>query len=357
MLALDVCRNAPHSRLDLTLAATGGGDLEADFQRSGVEYIRLQRRLPVDLRIVFALRRIIVERRIQVVHCSQAVEGIHAYLAALNTGCKRVLSFQGYAPDRKNLTALRFLAPRMHANIAVTHAFLQTLGTVEGYDVRRNFHVIPNSVDEERLRGGDAGKLRRELNLPGDALLLGMIGNFSPYAAKDQLTICRALPRVFASAPHAHCIFAGKRFAEAPHLYDDCVNYCREHGILERVHFLGKRADVADVLGALDLFVFSSLRDTFAIAVAEAMMMGVPVVACDIPPLVEVTGGGRYARIFRTGDADDLSKHLVELINDVSLRRELAVSARQWATTQFGIQAHLVRLTELYTKLLTEKPE
>ena len=55
MLALDVCRNARAHNLDLTFMVMGGGDLEADFRGSGAVFHRLQRRLPVDLRL--ALRR------------------------------------------------------------------------------------------------------------------------------------------------------------------------------------------------------------------------------------------------------------------------------------------------------------
>ena len=51
-LVLDVCRNAERCGLNLTFVASGGGDLEKDFENSGVEYIRLQRRLPVDLNLV-----------------------------------------------------------------------------------------------------------------------------------------------------------------------------------------------------------------------------------------------------------------------------------------------------------------
>ncbi len=101
MLVLDVCRNARANNLDLTFVATGGGDLEEDFRRSGAEFVRLQRRLPVDFRVVVQLRKLIRERNIEVIHSYQAVEGVHAYLASLGLAVKRVLSFQGYIPDAK----------------------------------------------------------------------------------------------------------------------------------------------------------------------------------------------------------------------------------------------------------------
>jgi glycosyltransferase involved in cell wall biosynthesis len=74
--------------------------------------------------------------------------------------------------------------------------------------------------------------------------------------AKDQLTICRALPQTFAHTPNAHFVFVGGRSSIAPELQDDCVSYCRAQVIDGRVHFLGQRADVPDVLSALDILFF-----------------------------------------------------------------------------------------------------
>ncbi len=58
-LVLDICRNADSGGLNLTFAASGGGELEAEFENSGVEYFRLQRRLPIDPNLIRQLRKII----------------------------------------------------------------------------------------------------------------------------------------------------------------------------------------------------------------------------------------------------------------------------------------------------------
>jgi hypothetical protein len=46
---LDICRNASRFGLEMTLVTAGGGVLENDFRDSGVEFIRLDRKLPVDV--------------------------------------------------------------------------------------------------------------------------------------------------------------------------------------------------------------------------------------------------------------------------------------------------------------------
>jgi glycosyltransferase involved in cell wall biosynthesis len=357
-LALDVCRNARAGGLDLTFAATGGGELEDDFRRSGAHFVRLSRRAPLDPKLIGQLRRLITERAVEVVHCHQAVEALHAYLATRGVGgggggrrVKRVLSFHLCAADAKNRVALKFLAPRMDANVAVSRELLACLDTEGGFATAKNFHVIYNGVDVARLgrATNGASDLRCELKLAEGDLLLGMVGNFYADARKDQLTVCRALPAVFRRVPDAHFAFAGGHAGEgATRIYQECVDYCRRQGIADRVHFLGKRADVAGVLGALDIFVFSSRRDSFGVAVVEAMLAGVPAVVSDIGALLEVTNGGEYASVFRTGDADDLARRLSELAADRARRVRLAEAARRWAAAEFGIETHVANLLKLY---------
>jgi glycosyltransferase involved in cell wall biosynthesis len=350
-LGLDICRNARNSGLEITFVATGGGDLEEDFERSGIEYIRLQRRLPLDLKIIAKLRRIILERGIQVAHANQAVEALHIYFATLGTPAKCVLSFHGYVRDTKNLTVLKFLAPRMDANVAVSGAFLEWVRSEARLDITKKFSVIYNGVDPGRLQHSNgSNQLRTELGLSSEHILLGMVANFNAW--KDQLTVCRALPDFFGRVPEAHFAFVGARSMATPDLYDECVSYCQQQNIADRVHFLGKRTDVAEVLSSLDIFVLSSLVEGLPVALIEAMMMGVPSVVSDISPSREVSDNGRYACMFSTGDAVDLARTLHKMVAEPNERRQRAQEARAMAMEKFSIQAHIQSLASLYSRLV-----
>lgn len=351
MLALDVCRNARANDLELIFVALGGGDLEPDFRDAGVEFIRLQRKFPVDLGLVVQLRRVIKEHGVQVVHSHQAVEALHSYLATLGTNVKRVLSFHLCAADAKNRLTLKPLVPRMDVNVAVSHSLLNCLGMEGGFDTSRNFHVIYNGVDAKRLQPTNR-RLRAELGLSADHILIGMIGNFYPGARKDQLTVCQALPQLFGRAANVHFAFVGGRTTAHSQVYDECVSYCHGQNIADRVHFLGKRSDIPDVLSALDIFVLSSLHEGLPVAVIEAMMMGLPSVVSDIEPLVEVSGEGRYAKVFRRKDAEDLAEKLISLVEDSARRTQLGAAAKEWAQTQFSIETHLANLSSLYISLV-----
>ena len=356
-LVLDVCRNARVGGLDLTFAANGGGELEEDFRMSGAEVVRLERRLPVDFRVVRQLKKIIKERQIQIVHTHQAVEAVHAYLACRGTPAKIVLTHHGYIADKKNLFALKFLIPRVSMNIAVSRAMLDWYKSENNLDFPdRNTQILYNGVDEKRLKG-NREKLRKELALPVGTMLFGMIANFYRDPRKDQMTICRVLPKVFTEIENAHCVFAGRTEAGAEEKLAACVRFCEENKIADRVHFLGARGDVPDVLAALDLFVFSSLKEGLPIAVNEAMLAKVPMIVSDIEPLLEATGGGKHAEVFPTQNASELAEKILKLLTNVNLREDLANRAFDYARENFSIEAHLRELKKLYQSILCNYSE
>jgi len=350
--ALDVCHNAEKFGLEMTFVTAQGGVLENDFRAANAEFIKLNRRFPVDLYLASQLRKIIKEQKIQIVQGYQAVDGLHLYLATRGLkNVKRVLSFQGgMSPDWKNLRTMKFLIPRMDANIVVSQGLKKWHAEIDGFDTE-NFTVIYNGADTKRLQ--PTGKsLRKELNLTENTSLIGMIGNFYRERRKDQLTICRSLPKVFAEIENVHCIFAGKIEDGAEEKMADCLNFCIEHKIIERVHFLGGRSDVPDVLAALDLFVFSSLHEGLPIAMSEAMLAKVPLIVSDIEPLLEASKSGKYAEVFPAQNAGVLSEKILNLLKNKDLRKDSANRALKFAEENFSIEAHLWELRKLYESLL-----
>jgi glycosyltransferase involved in cell wall biosynthesis len=175
-----------------------------------------------------------------------------------------------------------------------------------------------------------------------------MIGNFYADGRKDQRTICLALPKFFQRVPNAHFVFVGGAFKDSTELQEQCLEIARQNNISDRVHFLGKRSDVANILHSLDGYVHSSVNESQGIAVVEAMLVGLPVIVSDIGALLEVTGNGDCALVFRTGDAEQLADQLLRLAQDGDFGARLGGKAKAYATRCFGIDAHIQNLLALY---------
>lgn len=135
-------------------------------------------------------------------------------------------------------------------------------------------HVILNGVRPPAVGHGTLReRLRRELGAEMGDVLIGGAGNLSQRKGFDLLL------RAFAASnlPEARVVIVGDGEARI-----DLRALAERMRIGARVHFLGARADAADVIGGLDLFVLPSRNEGMANVMLEAMAAGVPVIATDI---------------------------------------------------------------------------
>ncbi len=101
MLTLDVCRNAKQNGLDMILVSMRSGDLEQEFENSGITYFKLNRKKSLDLKIIFELRKIIKKYNIEIIHSHIVVSAAYAYLASLGLNVKNILTHHGFSTYQK----------------------------------------------------------------------------------------------------------------------------------------------------------------------------------------------------------------------------------------------------------------
>ena len=105
------------------------------------------------------------------------------------------------------------------------------------------------------------------------------------------------------------------------------------------VNFLGTRRDIPKILSQLDIFVFSAKEDEgFGIALAEAMVAGIPILASNVGSCLEILANGKYGRIFKKGDYKDLALKVLEMTNDSKSIYKKSLKARKYAINNFSIK-------------------
>ncbi len=100
-------------------------------------------------------------------------------------------------------------------------------------------------------------------------------------------------------------------------------------GLDDRVRLLGHRPDVAEVLSAADLFVFPSVYEGLGGALIEALALGLPIVASDLPALREVVRPGENADLVSPTDSAALAAAVVALLDDPARRQAYGARSRQ----------------------------
>ncbi len=350
VLVLDVFRNALQHDLHLSLVTFKGGELEGLFRATSENIYNIPRKYSIDPRTILSLRKLMIKNQFSIIHTHQAIDAVYALLAGMGQRKKIVLSWHGYPKSRTLQKLLQWLASRVDINLTVSKSYQRNV--LEQLNIRDSskFRVLYNGVDDQKFRLRE-GILRKELGLHHNKLF-GMVANFQPW--KDQLTVCQALVSVLDRFPDLHFVFIGGESANYPELKQKCMECCSQTGIKDRVHFLGKRTDVEQVVADLDCFILSSFEDTFGIAAVEAMMANIPCICSDIEPLKEVTDNGKYSKIFKTGDATDLAHIMIQVLQEPEKLKTMTENAKVWALQNFSINTHIENLKKIYSEVCAE---
>ena len=120
----------------------------------------------------------------------------------------------------------------------------------------------------------------------------------------------------------------------------------------DRLRLLGHRMDMVDLYHAMDLFVLSSFREGLPNVVLEAMAMRVPVVATRVADVPGVISDGQTGLLCPIGDVQAMTDQMRKVINDASLRGQLADNARQHIVQNFTFSQRMQRIRAVYDRLM-----
>lgn len=208
--------------------------------------------------------------------------------------------------------------------------------------------VIERGRDPDRL--GKPGARRRararvSLGLAADDIVLATIGRQE--FQKGQRYLLEAMAALVARHPRARLVVAGRRGNASAGL-DRVISSSHVNG---EVRFLGHRKDAPEVLAAADVFVFPSLYEGLGGALIEAMALGLPIVASDIPAIREVVEDGRNAVLVPPGSAARLATAVDAMIEDAARRRAFGARSRAIFEERFTLDRSAGRMIELFERV------
>lgn len=126
----------------------------------------------------------------------------------------------------------------------------------------------------------------------------------------------------------------------------------RALGLADRVHFLGFRSDVPDLLAACDIFVLPSLCEGLPLAILEAMAAWKPVVATAISGTDETVVHGVTGLLVPPADPAALAGAIQSLLADPEASRRLGLAGRARVAREFLVETMVARVEAVYQELL-----
>ncbi|MSU02127.1 glycosyltransferase [Tissierella pigra] len=205
-----------------------------------------------------------------------------------------------------------------------------------GY-VDKNSEIIPNGFELDKFNFSleDRLRVRQELGLKEDGKPIITVGRWD--IQKDYYTLLRALNELNNHNTKFKMIMVG---SDLDYSNVELVELIDKYNLKDNMILLGRRDDVPALLSAADIYVSSSLGESFSNAIGEAM-------ACEMPCVVTDVGDsklmvGDTGKVVQAGDYMEMSKELFYYINNTVLERN--IDARNRVIENYGIE----KITKLF---------
>jgi glycosyltransferase involved in cell wall biosynthesis len=212
------------------------------------------------------------------------------------------------------------------------------------------FEVIPNGFELDNFVPCEAARfsVRAELNLPTDALLVGLVARFD--RQKNHFGFIEAASRIHQSMPNVHFVLVGQDVDDANAPLCEAI---AARGLQSWMHLLGRRDDVPRLMASFDVLASSSNGEAFPNVLGEAMACGVPCVATnagDSGEIIAATG-----RVVPVGDMKGLSDALLEILQLPEMDRvALGAAARDRVVEHYDIARVVLSYEAVYAEVLED---
>lgn len=220
------------------------------------------------------------------------------------------------------------------ANSAATRATLRASAPW----LRADVPVIANGIDVPFFAAAAAA----DLGLPEDAIAVGFLGAFEMRKGIDDFAAAWRV--VSLQVPNAHAVIAGAGAREE--------HFRSALDGVARVHWLGFRRDVANIMKALDVFVMPSRFEGFGLVLAEAMAAGVACVAYNTSNIPELLADGSTGLLVPAGNVESLANAIIRLCSDHELRASLGSAAAQHAGAHFSAERMVLQHEDLLNRII-----
>ncbi len=354
----------------LICALRGSGSYREVFEQQGIPVKITDLGSPHDRRqylrafqVIREVRGLLKKERVHLLHAHNFFAGVIGLLASWGLpGVRRVLTMHGYyyfeswthSPLKAFLRRTGFhIFFRAWDNIVgVSDAVSRWVASFGTPSAR--IKSILNGIRSERFKdAGDRSLYRRRWQIPADAKLIGTLGIVEKVKGGDCLL--EAAKQVLAQHPNSYFVFIGAQADHEPETLAGLQRQQERLGLQGRVIFTERVLDVHNAIAALDVFVFSSTHAGFGLAVAEAMYLRKPVIACAIGGIPEIMEDKLSGLLVPAEDPHALSQAIHQILSDAPLAEKLGETGRQRVEKRFLAQRMAMDYERLYAQLTHQR--
>ena len=267
------------------------------------------------------LKRLIKQNDIEVIHCNSPVGGLVGRICCKICGVKKIIytahGFHFYkGAPLFNRTIIK-LAEKIMARFTDALIVINN----EDFEVSKSFKLkkggkvyllngVGISCDEFLNVNADKSALLKPLGISENDVVCISMGDLNDN--KNYQTAIKAV----AKCQRLHYLICGVGERE-----ESLKALCRELDVSDRVHFLGYRSDVKELLAVSDIFLLSSFREGLSRSAMEAMASALPCVVSDIRGNVDLIQNDEGGFVCKATDDSAFAEALNKLASDEKLRQ------------------------------------
>ncbi|MGQ3477428.1 N-acetyl-alpha-D-glucosaminyl L-malate synthase BshA [Paenibacillus sp. TY11] len=304
---------------------------------------------PYDLSLATKMAQVAQMKNLDVLHVHYAVpHAVCAYLAKEMVGdhLKVVTTLHGtditvLAQDESLKDLIRLAINKSDAVTAVSKDLIRE--TIDALEITRPIDLTYNFVDKRVYYPRDAAALRRDFAQPHEKIMMH-ISNFRP--VKRVGDVLDIFERVQRKVP-AKLLLVGEG-PDLPKIRCKIENL----GLQDKVFFLGKQDQIAEVISMADVLLLPSEKESFGLVALEAMACGVPTIGSQAGGIPELVVHGSTGYLAEIGNTEAMAEYAVELLSDEAMAERFREACLTRARTVFCDELITRQYEEIYYRVL-----
>lgn len=321
------------------------GPLRAVAKEKNIHFFSLGKKEGKDFRLIWRLRRLLKEQKIDVVHTHNQGPLLYTFLATrffhkialihtehINVNREISYTWKSRLYCRIMYRSLDgFVSIAQHLTSAITATY--NLEKVRVTTILNCVEVLPPAKITTSLK--------REIDLDEGIKIIGNISALRKQ--KNHVTLIKAMTYVTAEHPNVALVIAGEG-EEGQQLKE-----LADQLLLSRyIYFLGYRSDVSNLLQQFDLFVLPSLYEGLPLCMLEAMSVGLPIVATDVEGSNELVKNGENGILVQAQSPEELAGAIITLLSDKQKAQRIGGAAKMHVQTRYSMQRMIDQYETFY---------
>ena len=330
----------------ISLAGPEGSDLEQKLVENKLQVAYLGKRAGFDVRMPLRIRNVVRKFRPHVVHSHLCLHYVFPSLIA----CRDLLhiSTVHLPADGLHKMLMRPLGQFAFCQGVIPVAVSREVAVwLKHFQAVTNCLVIPNGIPISDYQHPSVSRQawRKEHGFSDSDVLLVCVARLEKQ--KNHAMLLKAFAHSFQPSGPGHLVLAGDGTCR-----QDLELQVRELRLEHKVHFLGRRSDIPELLGASDVFVLPSQNEGNPLSLMEAMPAGLPVIATAVGGVPELLEDQKSGFLVAPGDWEAMGGAMLRLLENIEMRRTMAAFAVQQAVEIFSATHMAQEYMALYERSL-----